>query len=137
MPNKVLVADDEASLRCLLQATLEGPELHVVQACCGADVLALTAEQDFEVIILDWMMPGMSGIEVLQRLRQQARTARTPVLMLTARGQAHDQEQAIRAGANGYLVKPFSPLELLERINSVIARLQRQRSLSSLGGTAR
>lgn len=122
MSSKILVADDEASLRCLIQTTLEGPELHVVQALCGADVLRLSECQHFDLIILDWMMPGMTGIEVLERLRQQPRTANVPVLMLTARGQMKDQERAMALGASGYMMKPFSPLELLERINGLIGR---------------
>jgi len=116
----ILIADDEASLRCLIQATLEGPEIHTTQAVCGADALRMATEKNFDLIILDWMMPGMSGIEVLQQLRAQRQTAQIPVVMLTARGQMKDQEQALRSGANEYVMKPFSPLELLEKITSIL-----------------
>ena len=122
MSSKILIADDEASLRCLLQATLESPELHVVQAMCGTDVLQLTSEQQFDVVILDWMMPGMTGIEVLERLRQQPKTASVPVLMLTARGQVKDQQRAMELGVTGYVLKPFSPLELLEKITAILEK---------------
>ena len=122
MSSKILIADDEASLRCLLQATLESPELHVVQAMCGTDVLRLTGEQKFDVVILDWMMPGMTGIDVLERLRQHPNTASVPVLMLTARGQVKDQQRAMELGATGYVLKPFSPLELLERITAILEK---------------
>jgi two-component system phosphate regulon response regulator PhoB len=122
MNARILIADDEASLRCLLQATLQSPELQVVQAMCGSDVLRLTAEQRFDMIILDWMMPGMTGIEVLERLRKEPKTASVPVLMLTARGQIKDQQRAMALGATDYVLKPFSPLELLEKITTILEK---------------
>lgn len=141
MSSKILIADDEASLRCLLQATLESPELQVVQAMCGTDVLRLTAEQQFDVVILDWMMPGMTGIEVLERLRQHPKTASVPVLMLTARGQVKDQQCAMELGATDYVLKPFSPLELLEKITAILTknspngpRLERDREMAAEEG---
>jgi two-component system phosphate regulon response regulator PhoB len=117
----VLIADDESSMRALIQATLEGPEMHTVQALNGTDALRLVREQKFDLIILDWMMPGLTGIEVLVKLRAQPETAATPVIMLTARGQLKDHDAALAAGATAYLMKPFSPLELLERIQRTLA----------------
>jgi DNA-binding response OmpR family regulator len=116
----VLIADDEPSLRALIQATLEGPELRTVQALNGADVLRLVREQRFDLIILDWMMPGMTGLEALRELRRQEETAATPVIMLTARGQLSDHQAALEAGATDYVMKPFSPLDLLQKIQHTL-----------------
>jgi two-component system phosphate regulon response regulator PhoB len=91
-------------------------------------------EQRFDLILMDWMMPGMTGIEVLKKLKADATTAGTPVIMLTARGQGTDHDAAMAAGANAYLMKPFSPLELLERIHQT---LDAQMRIDKADGEAR
>ena len=117
---KILIADDESSLRKLIQVTLESPNLQTVFALDGNEALQLAQEVKFDLILLDWMMPGLNGIDVLKRLRERPETAAVPVIMLTARGQNSDQERALQFGATAYLIKPFSPLELLERIQSTL-----------------
>ena len=117
---KILIADDESSLRTLIQVTLESPNLQTVFALDGTEALQLAQEVKFDLILLDWMMPGLNGIDVLKQLRERPETANVPVIMLTARGQNSDQERAMQYGATAYLVKPFSPLELLERIQKTL-----------------
>jgi len=117
---KILIADDESSLRTLIQVTLESPNLQTVFALDGTEALQLAQEVKFDLILLDWMMPGLNGIDVLKLLRERPETANVPVIMLTARGQNSDQERAMQYGATAYLVKPFSPLELLERIQKTL-----------------
>ena len=119
---RILIADDESSLRMLIQVTLEGPELKTVFALDGKEALQLALQEKFDLILLDWMMPGLNGIEVLQQLREQPQTASVPVIMLTARGQNSDQERAMQFGASAYLVKPFSPLQLLEQVQAALSR---------------
>lgn len=119
---KILIADDESSLRTLIQVTLEAPDLRTVFALDGKEALQLATSEKFDLILLDWMMPGLNGIDVLQRLRERPETASVPVIMLTARGQNSDQERALGYGASAYLIKPFSPLELLECVQAALSR---------------
>jgi DNA-binding response OmpR family regulator len=118
-PNTILVAEDEANIRALICATLRGEPVDVVQAQDGPSALALALETRPRLVFLDWRMPGCSGIEVLRALRRDARTEDTVVLMLTARCQAADREEARRAGADGLIGKPFSPTELLGAVREV------------------
>lgn len=118
----ILIADDEEDLRLLVQITLEDPSLRVVTVENGYRVLERVREEHPDVIVLDWMMPGLSGIEVLKRLRAKPETAAIPVVVLTARDQPEDMEEARLLGAFAYLTKPFSPLELLERVQDALLR---------------
>ncbi len=116
----ILLADDEANLRTLVHATLDDPQFVILEASAGSQVLELAKQKCPDLVILDWMMPGMSGLEVLKLLRSEPETASIPVLMLTARGQENDRLLAIAAGADGYIVKPFSPLDLLHRVTAIL-----------------
>lgn len=116
----ILLADDEANLRTLVRTTLEDPLHRILEASDGESVLAMARESHPDLVLLDWMMPGLTGIEVVRALRADPTTAEIPVLMLTARGQEKDREQAHALGVQGYLVKPFSPLELLERVHEIL-----------------
>jgi two-component system phosphate regulon response regulator PhoB len=118
---KILIADDEENLRILIETTLEGPDCVMVHASEGVAALAMAIQENPDLIILDWMMPGMSGIEVLKALRDYDSTRKAPIVMLTARGQENDRALAIALGASCYLVKPFSPLELLEKVQEALA----------------
>lgn len=124
----ILIADDEDDLRLLVQITLEDPSLRVITVENGHRVLERVQEEQPDVIILDWMMPGLSGIEVLKRLRANPETAAIPVVFLTARDQPEDVEQARLLGVFAYLIKPFSPLELLDRVHNALRH--RSQSLS-------
>ncbi len=117
----ILVADDEEDLRVIVQMTSEDPNHRIVEASDGQAALALTRKERPDLVILDWMMPGMTGIEVVKALRQDPETSHIPVIMLTAKGQAGDQEEGSGAGAFAYLVKPFSPLQLLKKVQEALA----------------
>src|SRR3989449_10985127 len=116
----ILLADDEANLRRLVRSTLNDPQYRILEAANGTATLELARTERPDLLVLDWMMPDMSGIEVAQTLRQDTATAHIPIIMLTAKGQERDKEQGRALGAYAYLVKPFSPLELLEKVQAVL-----------------
>ncbi|MDX6541364.1 MAG: two-component system, OmpR family, phosphate regulon response regulator PhoB [Gaiellales bacterium] len=116
----VLVCDDEPVLRMLVRATLDQGNYTVVEACDGDEALARTRSEQPDLILLDMMMPGRSGSDVLRELRSNPLTAQTPVIMLTARAQASDREAMSLAGANHYLTKPFSPVGLASLVEEVL-----------------
>ena len=122
----MLVCDDERVLRALARATLE-EFCTVVEAEDGDRALALAAELEPDVVIVDMMMPGRSGLEVLERLRRDERLASVPVIMLTARAQAADQEAGMNAGADLFVAKPFSPAELVAAVQELLERGPRAR----------
>jgi two-component system alkaline phosphatase synthesis response regulator PhoP len=116
----ILIADDEAHLRLLVRKTLEVEDYRLLEAPDGDGALALARKERPDLVILDWMMPGRTGLDVLRALREDPGTAATPVIMLTARSQKDDRAEAERLGVRGYLVKPFSPLELLQLVEQVV-----------------
>ena len=116
---KIVIVDDEPHLRLLVRATLEA-SCEVLEAADGQAALALAKKERPDLLILDWMMPNQTGIEVLQALREDPKTARVPVIMLTGRTQKNDRNSAILLGIRGYLAKPFSPLELIELVDKVL-----------------
>lgn len=116
----ILVADDDPGLRFLLRTTLEGDGLAVHEAEDGIGALEAALRCAPDLILLDWAMPGRSGVEVCQVLRSQPETAATKIVMLTARSQPADREAALAAGADGYLTKPFSPLALLDTVTAML-----------------
>src|ERR1700712_4780428 len=116
----VLVCDDEPVLRMLVRATLDRGNYTVVEACDGDEAIARTRSDHPDLILLDMMMPGRSGSDVLRELRADPATADTPVIMLTARAQASDREAMNVAGANHYLTKPFSPVGLASLVEEVL-----------------
>jgi two-component system phosphate regulon response regulator PhoB len=116
----ILLADDEANLRTLVRTTLDDPAYRILEATDGIAALQLARQEHPDLIVLDWMMPGLSGIEAAKALRQDPATAHIPIIMLTARGQESDKKQERVLRLYAYLVKPFSPLELLERVHEVL-----------------
>lgn len=116
----ILVADDEDSLRLLIRTTLEGADTTIVEAGDGLAALEMARQEPPDLIVLDWMMPGKSGLEVARELRASPRTASIPILMLTAMAQEKDRKRALAAGVQAFLIKPFSPLELLERVQAML-----------------
>ncbi|MEW6297786.1 MAG: response regulator [Thermodesulfobacteriota bacterium] len=123
----ILLADDEANLRTLVRTTLDDPAYRILEAADGASALALARQERPDLLVLDWMMPGMSGVEVATALRQDPATAHIPIILLTARGQEKDKEQGQALGLYAYLVKPFSPLELLEKVQEVLGETSPER----------
>jgi signal transduction histidine kinase len=115
----IVIADDEPNLRMLARITLDDPGYRILEAEDGSTALALARSEKPDLLVLDWMMPGLTGIEVAHTLRQDAQTSTIPIIMLTAKGQDTDKAQGRAAGVNAYLVKPFSPLELLQKIQEI------------------
>ena len=116
----ILLADDEESLRILVHATLEDPDHVIFEACDGEEALAIARQQAPDLIVLDWMMPGKTGVEVTALLRLNEATRHTPIILLTAKSQQEDIGAAVRAGVTSYLVKPFSPVELLGKVQELL-----------------
>jgi CheY-like chemotaxis protein len=115
---RILVCDNEPALRALVRATLEGYE--IVEAKDGDESVELAASAEPDLVILDMMMPGRTGLEVIAELRADPAKATLPVVMLTARAQAGDRAAAESAGANRFLTKPFSPAELLQTVEELL-----------------
>lgn len=116
----ILIADDHDHLRLLVAKTLSSPSYRIVEASDGDEAFDLALREHPDLLILDWMMPGKSGLEVVQALRQDPSTADLPVIMLTARAQSSDRSNAMAHGVRAYIVKPFSPLELMELVEKVL-----------------
>jgi CheY-like chemotaxis protein len=117
----ILIADDEEDLRLLVEITLENPQHRVVMAEDGTKALECIHRIRPDLVILDWMMPGLNGLEVVQHLRLDSATAGIPVILLTANDSQANQDQASMLGIFAYLVKPFSPLELLQTVRQALA----------------
>lgn len=110
---KILIVDDQADIRRLIHLTL-GKRYEVIEADQGLDALERVRAERPAAVILDVMMPGeLDGFQVLQKIKQDPELKDTCVIMVTAKGQAQDFEFAVNAGADGYLIKPFSPLQLV------------------------
>lgn len=118
----VLIVEDEAPQAEMLRYNLEKGGFRVADAANGEDALLLALEDPPDLIVLDWMLPGLSGIEVCRRLRADKRTRPIPVIMVTARGEEGDRIRGLDTGADDYLVKPYSPSEMIARIHAVLRR---------------
>ncbi len=116
----ILLADDEPNLRLLVSTTLSDPAYRIIEVTDGESALATARKEHPDLIVLDWMMPGMTGVEVAARLKDDPLTAGIPVIMLTARGQKADVDEGNALDVHAYLIKPFSPLELLQRVDEVL-----------------
>jgi len=120
----ILVVEDEDSLATLLQYNLK-KEGYTVSVCAdGEESLIRIDERQPDLVVLDWMLPTVSGIEVCRRLRQRPATRNLPIVMLTARGEESDRIRGLDTGADDYVVKPFSMTELCARIRAVLRRIR-------------
>ncbi len=115
----ILLVDDEVKIILVLKAYLEGAGYRVITARDGREALSKASSQNPDLIVLDLMLPGLSGEEVCRRLRQDSQV---PIIMLTARAEAEDRVEGLGVGADDYIVKPFSPQEVLARIKAVLRR---------------
>ena len=120
----ILVVEDEDSLATLLQYNLDKEGYQVALCADGEEALILVDEKQPDLVILDWMLPTVSGIEVCRRLRQRTDTRNLPIIMLTARGEESDRIRGLDTGADDYLTKPFSMTELLARLRAVLRRIR-------------
>jgi CheY-like chemotaxis protein len=116
----VLIADDESSIRLLVHATIESDDYTVVEASDGAQAWALAQELKPSLVLLDVQMPGQSGLEVLRSIKSNPDLKATRVILLTSKAQERDIEVGLIAGADFYLTKPFSPLDLLTRVEEAL-----------------
>jgi two-component system phosphate regulon response regulator PhoB len=117
---KVLIADDHASMRSLVRLTLETGHFEIFEAPDGAAALEIARREQPDLVFLDWTMPGLPGVEVCRALRDDPSHAGMRIVMLTARAQHADREAAHSVGADDYITKPFSPIELLEKVRDVL-----------------
>ena len=124
MTPHVLVVEDEDSLATLLQYNLQKEGYEVSLAGDGEEALLMVDERVPDLIVLDWMLPKVSGIEVCRRLRQRNETRNIPIVMLTARGEETDRVRGLDTGADDYVVKPFSMTELGARLRAVLRRIR-------------
>jgi two-component system phosphate regulon response regulator PhoB len=124
MKPSILVAEDEGALVTLLRYNLEREGYRVLEAQDGAEALLVAAEEKPDLVLLDWMLPQLSGIEVCRRLRGRQETRNVPIIMLTARGEETDRIRGLDTGADDYLTKPFSMTELLARLRAVLRRIR-------------
>src|SRR5437763_1945970 len=120
----ILVAEDEGALVTLLRYNLEREGYRVLEARDGEEALLVAAEEQPDLVVLDWMLPQLSGIEVCRRLRGRQETRNVPIIMLTARGEESDRIRGLDTGADDYLTKPFSMTELLARLRAVLRRIR-------------
>jgi two-component system phosphate regulon response regulator PhoB len=120
----ILVMEDEDALATLLQYNLEKEGYDVVIAADGEEGLVQIDERQPDLVLLDWMLPKVSGIEVCRRIRGRPETRNLPIIMLTARGEESDRVRGLDTGADDYLTKPFSMTELIARIRAVLRRIR-------------
>ncbi len=118
----VLVVEDELAQREVLSYNLEAEGFRVVKAADGDEALLQVEEQAPDVIVLDWMLPGVSGIEVCRRIKMRSELRRIPVIMLSARSEEVDRVRGLETGADDYVVKPYSVIELMARVRSQLRR---------------
>ncbi len=122
MATKILIVEDEQALTMLLRYNLEA-EGYVVECVERGDLAELRLHEDIpDLAILDWMLPGLTGIELCRRIRAREETATLPVIILTARGEEADKVRGLQTGADDYIVKPFSVAELIARVGALLRR---------------
>ena len=122
MQKRILIVDDEPAIREMVAFALRKAEFEPAQAGDAREAQASIADRIPDLILLDWMLPGTSGLELARRWRREAQTREIPIIMLTARGEENDRVGGLEAGVDDYVVKPFSARELLARIRAVMRR---------------
>ena len=125
---RVLVVEDEEPIQALIRFTLEQAGFGVESALSAEEARTLLAQELPDVVLLDWMLPGASGVQLAKQLRQDERSKDLPIILLTARSEDTDKELGLNQGADDYLTKPFSPRELIARINALLRRRAPQKT---------
>lgn len=128
MADKILVVEDEADIRTLITYHLSQERFRVLEAENGEDALDLVQQESPRLIVLDLMLPNLSGLDVCKIIRQNPETAQTPILMLTAKAGEADRVVGLELGADDYITKPFSPREMVARVKAVLRRTEAQSS---------
>ena len=129
---RILIVEDEEPLSLLLRYNLESEGYEVESAMRGDDAELMLKEHIPDLVLLDWMLPGLSGIELCRRLRQRSDTKTLPIILLTARGEEDERVRGLATGADDYVVKPFSVPELLARVGALLRRVSPNRVSSAL-----
>ncbi len=124
METSVLIVEDEVAIVTLLRYNLEREGFRVYSTGDGEEAVTMVKEYKPDVIVLDWMLPSMSGIDICKQLRWSTDTKGIPIIMLSARGEESDRIRGLDAGADDYIVKPFSPAELVARIRAIFRRFR-------------
>ncbi len=124
MRPRILLVEDDANLVELIRYNLDKEGFDVVSTPDGEEALVLAEEDRPDVVVLDWMIANLSGIEVCRRLRRAPETASLPIIMLTARAEEGDRVRGLETGADDYVTKPFSPRELVARVRALLRRLR-------------
>jgi len=122
----VLIVDDEAAIRDMLCIALEAADFNVLDAENAQQAHAAIIDKQPDLVLLDWMMPGTTGLELLRRLKRDDLTAKIPVIMLTAKAEEDSKISGLDAGADDFIPKPFSPRELISRVKAVLRRVGRE-----------
>ena len=122
----ILLVDDEAPIRDMLAIALEAADYNVLQAENAQQAHACIIDRHPDLVLLDWMMPGTTGLELLRRLKRDELTEKIPVIMLTAKAEEDSKISGLDAGADDYIAKPFSPRELVSRVKAVLRRIGRE-----------
>ncbi|MCK9606684.1 MAG: phosphate regulon transcriptional regulator PhoB [Methylomonas sp.] len=118
----ILVVEDEDAIREMLVMVLEQADFQVTAAASAEEALQSLAENRVDLLVLDWMLPGISGVELARRLKREPGFKDLPIILLTARGEEEDKIRGLEIGADDYITKPFSPKELIARIKAVMRR---------------
>jgi two-component system phosphate regulon response regulator PhoB len=129
---RVLIVEDEDALALLLQYNLEAEGYEATRSARGDDAELELIENPPDLVLLDWMLPGLSGLEVCRRLRAREATRSLPVIMLTARGEEGERVRGLSIGADDYVVKPFSVPELMARVRALLRRARPERVAATL-----
>jgi two-component system phosphate regulon response regulator PhoB len=124
MKGRLLLVEDDPGLTDLLEWHFKREDFRVEHTTDGDHALLLAAESPPDIILLDWMIEGISGLEVCRRLRRSPETANVPIIMLTGRGEEMDRVRGLETGADDYVTKPFSPRELVARVKAVLRRVR-------------
>ena len=122
MQKRILIVEDETSIREMVAFALRKADMQIMQAADAREAQMAVAKTVPDLILLDWMLPGMSGLELARRMRKEDPTREVPIIMLTARGEEMDRVNGLEAGVDDYVVKPFSTRELIARIKAVLRR---------------
>ncbi|HKK04421.1 MAG: phosphate regulon transcriptional regulator PhoB [Gammaproteobacteria bacterium] len=126
MSNKILIVDDEQAIREMVSFALTRAGFEVLEAADAQQAQTVVADELPDLLLLDWMMPGVSGLDLARRLKREELTRDLPIIMLTARGEEEEKIRGLEVGADDYVTKPFSPRELVARIKAVMRRANPQ-----------
>jgi len=128
----ILIVDDEEDIRDMVALSLKTAGYHVLQASDGQEGFSCAIDHKPQLIVIDWMMPVVNGLELLRRLRRDDRTREIPVIMLSAKAEIDNKTQGLDSGADDYLTKPFSPKELISRIKAILRRHENKQHTTSV-----